>query len=199
PQHVRGRADDPRRRCIVARRHPVVPDEAVTVAVRRRAGTGPTRNHPLAGGVRWWARRDDASARCDGTTTPPRGGAMATSAMDAGPDADAGFGWLVFAGTILGLAGIMRIVDAIWAFRYNGALPENLQDGVLGSDLKNYGWTWLIVGIILIVASGLLLVRSQVARWVGYIAAAIAGITAVTWMPYYPIWSLMYIGLAVLV
>ncbi len=120
-----------------------------------------------------------------------------TTNVDA--EADAGFGWLVFAGTILGLAGIMRIIDAIWAFRYNGALPENLQDGVLGSDLKNYGWTWLIVGIILVIASGLLLVRSQIARWVGYIAAAIGGISAVTWMPYYPIWSLMYVGLAVIV
>jgi hypothetical protein len=124
---------------------------------------------------------------------------MTASTMDGNPDADAGFGWLVFAGTILGLAGIMRIIDAIWAFRYKGALPDNLQDGVLGSDLKNYGWTWLIVGIILVVSSGLLLVRSQIARWVGYVAAALGGITAITWMPYYPVWSLTYIGLAVIV
>ena len=34
-----------------------------------------------------------------------------------------GFGWLFFSGTVLGLAGLMRIVDSIWAFRYNGALP----------------------------------------------------------------------------
>jgi hypothetical protein len=93
----------------------------------------------------------------------------------------------------------MRIIDAIWAFRYKGALPDNLQDGILGSNLKNYAWAWLIVGIILIVASGLLLVRSPIGRWVGYIAAAIGGITAMTWMPYYPIWSLVYVGLAVLV
>ena len=124
---------------------------------------------------------------------------MSSRTTNADPEADAGFGWLVFAGTILGLAGIMRIIDAIWAFRYKGALPDNLQDGVLGSDLKNYGWTFLIVGIILVVASGLLLMRSQIARWVGYIAAAIGGISAVTWMPYYPVWSLMYVGMAVIV
>ena len=124
---------------------------------------------------------------------------MTASTMDGNPDADAGFGWLVFAGTILGLAGIMRIIDAIWAFRYKGALPDNLQDGILGSNLKNYAWTWLIVGIILVVSSGLLLVRSQIARWVGYVAAALGGITAITWMPYYPVWSLTYIGLAVIV
>ena len=39
-----------------------------------------------------------------------------------GYDSD-GDGWLFFAGTILGLAGLMRIFDSIWAFRYKGALP----------------------------------------------------------------------------
>ncbi len=111
---------------------------------------------------------------------------------------DAGAGWLVLAGTVLGLAGLMRIVDAIWAFRYNGQLPDNLQDGVLGDSVTGYGWIWLIVGIILIVSSFLILSRSQIARWVGYIAAVILGLTAMTWMPYYPIWSLMYVGIAVL-
>ena len=109
-----------------------------------------------------------------------------------------GAGWLVFAGTVLGLAGLMRILDAIWAFRYNGQLPDNLQDGVLGDNLTGYGWTWLIVGIILIVSSFLILSRSQLARWVGYVAAAILGLSAMTWMPYYPIWSLTYVGIAVL-
>jgi hypothetical protein len=93
----------------------------------------------------------------------------------------------------------MRILDAIWAFGYKGALPDGLKDGILGSNLKNYAWTWLVVGIILVVSSGLLLVRSQIARWVGFVAAAIAGVSAATWMPYYPVWSLTYVGLAVLV
>jgi hypothetical protein len=114
------------------------------------------------------------------------------------PEEERGGGWLFFAGTVLGLAGIMRIIDAIWAFSYKGALPENLKDGVLGSNLKHYGWAWLIVGAILIVASFLVIVRSQVARWIGMIAAGIAAISAITWMPYYPVWSLTYIGLAVL-
>jgi hypothetical protein len=124
---------------------------------------------------------------------------MADTRYELDPDTDSGFGWLFFAGTILGLAGFMRIVDAIWAFTYGGALPENLEDGLLGESLDGYGWTWLIVGIILIVSSGLLMVRSQIARWVGLVAAFIAALSAITWMPYYPIWSLMYVGMAVLV
>ena len=76
-------------------------------------------------------------------------------------DKAAGSGWLFFAGTILGLAGLMRILDSLWAFRYKGALPEGLQNGVFGSDLKNYAWAWLIVGIVLIVSSVLVLGGSQ--------------------------------------
>jgi len=109
----------------------------------------------------------------------------------------AGSGWLFFAGTVLGLAGLMRVIDSIWAFSYKGALPDNLKDGVLGSSLKNYAWVWLIVGIVLLICSVLVLVRSQFARWIGIIGAAIGAVSAIAWMPYYPVWSLVYIGMGV--
>ena len=34
--------------------------------------------------------------------------------------------------------------------------------------------------------------------WVGLFASAIMAISAMTWMPYYPIWALTYVLLAVL-
>ncbi len=54
-----------------------------------------------------------------------------------------GFGWLFFAGTILGMAGIMRLFDALWAFRYDGVVPDELEGAVLGTSLSSYGWLWL--------------------------------------------------------
>jgi hypothetical protein len=115
------------------------------------------------------------------------------------PSTPAGSGWLFFAGTILGLAGFMRILDAIWAFGYNGDLPQRLQDGIFGDSLTTYAWTFLIVGLILIVASLLLFMRNQLGRWVGIVASVIAALAAMTWMPYYPVWALVYIGIALLV
>ncbi|MFN8036366.1 MAG: hypothetical protein U0V73_10565 [Acidimicrobiia bacterium] len=112
-------------------------------------------------------------------------------------DEGKGFGWLFFAGTILGLAGLMRILDSIWAFRHKGSLPDD--SGVLGQSLTHYAWAWLIVGIILIVSSFAILSRNQFARWIGFIAATIGGLSAMTWMPYYPIWSMTYVLIAVLV
>jgi hypothetical protein len=122
--------------------------------------------------------------------------------MAANPTAateDSGFWLLLFAGTMLGLAGLMRLLDAYWAFVYKGGLPADLHDGLLGSNLKTYAWTWLIVGVVLLVASVLILMRSQFARWIGFIAATIGALSAMTWMPYYPVWSLTYILIAVLV
>ena len=86
------------------------------------------------------------------------------SPNDALVDAEQSYGWLLFASIVLICAGIMRILDAIWAWRYNGVLPDEFQKAVLGNDLDTYGWLWLIVGIVLILAGLAVMQRSQWAR-----------------------------------
>jgi hypothetical protein len=110
-----------------------------------------------------------------------------------------GEGWLIFAGIVLGVAGVMRIFDAIWAFQYHGVLPQNLEDALFGHSLKTYGWVYLVVGIILILCAFGVVARSQFSRWLGIVAGAVAAISAIWWMPYYPVWSLAYIAIGVFV
>ena len=105
----------------------------------------------------------------------------------------------MFAAIALGVAGIMRIFDAIWAFRYHGVLPENLENAIFGHSLTTYGWVYLVVGIVLILCAFGVLARSQVSRWIGIFAGAVLSISAIWWMPYYPVWSLTYIGIGILV
>jgi hypothetical protein len=114
-------------------------------------------------------------------------------------DEDRGSGWLVFAAVILVFAGMLRIFDAIWAFTYNGAVPEDLEGALLGDSLETYGWWWIITGAILILGGFAVLPRSQPGRWIGVLAAAIGGFAAISWMPYYPIWSLIYLLISVMV
>jgi hypothetical protein len=109
-----------------------------------------------------------------------------------------GEGWRFFAGTVLGLAGIMRFFDAIWAWSYNGPVPDNLQNALFGHSLNTYGWVYLIVAIILIGSSFGVLTGSEFSRWIGIIAGGVLAISAIWWMPYYPIWSLTYIGIGIL-
>jgi uncharacterized membrane protein HdeD (DUF308 family) len=108
-------------------------------------------------------------------------------------------GWLFFASIVLICAGIMRILDAIWAWRYDGVLPDEFQEAILGDDLDTYGWLWAIVGVILILAGVALQSRAQWARWVGILAGAVLTITAIGWMPFYPVWSLIYILIGIFV
>jgi hypothetical protein len=110
-----------------------------------------------------------------------------------------GGGWVVFAAIVLGVAGVMRFFDAIWAFSYHGVLPDNLQGAIFGHSLKTYGWVYLVVAVVLLVCGFLVLSGSQVGRWVGIAAGAIGCISAIWWMPYYPIWSLTYIAIGALV
>jgi hypothetical protein len=84
----------------------------------------------------------------------------------------------------------MRVFDAIWAFRYHGVLPQNFEDAIFGHSLKTYGWVYLIVAIVLILCAFGVVARSQVSRWIGIFAGAILAISAIWWMPFYPVWSL---------
>jgi hypothetical protein len=113
-------------------------------------------------------------------------------------------GWLTFSAVVLIIAGIMRVIDAIWAFGYHGAVPDGLQGALLGHSLATYGWVWLITGIILIAAGVLVLGPSdrpgaEVSRWIGVIAAGLGAISAIFVMPYYPVWALIYIIIAIMV
>jgi hypothetical protein len=112
--------------------------------------------------------------------------------------------WLTFSAVVLIIAGILRVIDAIWAFSYHGALPDGLQGALLGHSLATYGWLWLIAGVILIGSGALLFGPSdrpstEIARWVGIIAASLGAISAMFVMPYYPVWSLLYVIIAVMV
>ena len=109
-------------------------------------------------------------------------------------------GWTFAAAIVLGVAGIMRVFDAIWAFRYHGVLPSNLEDAIFGHSLKTYGWVYIVVAAILVLSAlAIIMSRSQIGRWIGVAAGAIMAISAIWWMPYYPIWSLTYIAIGVFV
>jgi hypothetical protein len=55
------------------------------------------------------------------------------------------------------------------------------------------------VATILLICGVLVIKGSSFARWVGIIAAVIAGVSAIWWMPFYPVWAFVYIVIAALV
>jgi hypothetical protein len=106
--------------------------------------------------------------------------------------------WVQFAGFVLAFTGVLRVFDALWAFGYNGAV-KSLKHAILGDSMTTYGWLWLGVGVVLMGAGVAVLYLSDLGRTVGIACAAIGALAAMVWMPYYPVWSITYVALAVAV
>lgn len=112
-----------------------------------------------------------------------------------------GRGWILFSMVVLLTAGIMRVFDGIWMIHNANAVQTsyNLTGSLFGTSLKTYGWIYLLVGVLLILVALALASGSEVARWLGIAAGAVLSISAVWWIPYAPVWALLYVGLGVAV
>jgi hypothetical protein len=108
-------------------------------------------------------------------------------------------GWLSFAAALLVVSGIFKILDALWAFKYDNDVSDEVQTVLFENDLASWGWVWLGVGIILILAGFAVISGSQWARWVGIVAASLAAISFLPWIYYKPLWTILSVTLAVLV
>ena len=112
-------------------------------------------------------------------------------------DEEKGFGWLLFAATMLGLAGILSIFDGIGALAKSSFYVANAH--FMFSDLRTWGWFMLIVGVLLIVAAMGVFSGSGFARWFGIFAASLSLIAHFGALQAYPFWSLIIITLDILV
>ena len=103
-------------------------------------------------------------------------------------------GGLVFAGTILVLGGIFQAIDGIVAIANDNFFIQT-HHYTFNLDITAWGWIHLILGILMfVIGLGLF---SQ-AAWAGVSAIVIAMLSAIAnffFIPHYPIWSLLVIGL----
>lgn len=108
-------------------------------------------------------------------------------------------GWLSFAAALLVVSGVFKILDALWAFKYDDEVSGEVQTVLFEHDLTSWGWLWLGVGIVLIAAGFAVISGAQWARWVGIVAASIATMLFLPWIYYQPLWTILSVTLAVLV
>ena len=110
-----------------------------------------------------------------------------------------GTGSLAFAAALLVVAGVFKILDALWAFKYDDDIAEEVQTVLFERDPAAWGWLWLAVGTLLILAGFAVVSGAQWARWVGVIAAAGAAVVGYMWIFVQPIWGVVNVALAVIV
>ena len=93
-----------------------------------------------------------------------------TTAADV--DEERGLGWVMFAATMLGLAGIWNVIDGILAISKSHVYSATGTQYVF-SDLKTWGWIVTLVGAACLAATFALFTGSQIARWFGITAAGL--------------------------
>jgi hypothetical protein len=110
---------------------------------------------------------------------------------------DQGYGWVMFAGVLLMLLGTLNFIEGIAAVSKSHFFVGNAHYVV--GDLKAWGWTVLIVGVIQGLAGLGILIKNQFARWLGVAIAVLNSIAQLMFIPAYPFWSLSLFALDVLV
>ena len=107
-----------------------------------------------------------------------------------------GQGWIVFAGILLILGGLLDIVNGIRAI---GAQDTAFDAIFWDNNLEAWGWFYLILGVILVVAGVAIFGRARWAVLVGIAVSVAAAVLNMFWIFVYPIHSLILILISVLV
>jgi hypothetical protein len=121
----------------------------------------------------------------------------AASRADVAYDEDRGLGWLVFAGIMLSIVGILNIVYGIAAIDKSTFFAVDAKYVI--TDLNNWGWFLLIVGAIQFLAAFGIWAGSEWGRWVGIVSAGANAILQMFFIPAFPLLSVTLFAVDILV
>jgi hypothetical protein len=105
-------------------------------------------------------------------------------------------GWIYFASAMMIMIGIFHAIAGLVAL-FDDTFYVATREYVFQFDATQWGWIHLIFGVLVAIAGGYLLTGSVIARTVGVGMALLSAILGFAWLPYYPIWGVIIIAIAV--
>ena len=108
-----------------------------------------------------------------------------------------GEGWLLFAGIMVLIVGILNTIWGIAAIDSASFFIED--ERFIIEDLSMWGWIILIVGVVQLFAAFSIWSGNQFGRWIGIISASASAVGALMSMPAFPLWSLAVFGVDLLI
>ena len=128
---------------------------------------------------------------------PPAAGGSRPEVSSYDYDDERGFGWVVFAGVMIMIVGILNFIYGI------AAIDESKfyvgEHKFVITDLKTWGWIVTIIGGIQILVAAGIWARSQAARWVGVFIASLNAIAQLLFIAANPFLSLALFAIDILV
>ena len=107
-------------------------------------------------------------------------------------------GYATFASVLLLMAGIFQFVAGLVGLIEDDFYVVTTK-WVFEFDVTAWGWIHMILGVVLFLSGLGILSGNVLARTVGVIVAGLAAVANFLWLPYYPVWSIVMIFLAVAV
>jgi len=122
---------------------------------------------------------------------------MATSSYESGGGEQSGAGWVMFAGIMLLIAGVLNVIYGIAAVDDSKFFVHETQ--YILSGLNTWGWVTIILGALEILAAFSIWAGGGFGRWFGIFVAGLSAIGALMSMPAYPFWSLAIFAIDLLI
>ena len=123
---------------------------------------------------------------------------MSTTQREPGRVEEDVSGWAVggiaFAGTVMVMIGTFQVLEGLVAL-FNDEFFVVTRNYTFDLDVTALGWIHLIIGIVVLATGFGLFARSTWAGVTGIMICALSAISNFFFIPYYPIWALLLIGL----
>ena len=121
----------------------------------------------------------------------------ASSSRDSASYPPEGSGWVLFAGIMIMMVGVLNIIWGIAAIDQSSFFVQDTQ--FILSDLKTWGWIILVLGGLQLAAAFSIWAGGGYGRWFGIATATVNAIAALLSIPAYPFWALAIFAIDVLV
>ena len=108
-----------------------------------------------------------------------------------------GEGWLLFAGIMVLISGILNTIWGIAAIDKASFFVED--ERYIIEDLSTMGWVILVIGVVQLFAAFSIWSGGGFGRWIGIIAASFSAVGALLSIPGFPLWSIAVFGIDLLI
>ena len=112
-------------------------------------------------------------------------------------ESPAGYGWVIFAGSMLAIVGTLNFIYGIAAVSNSKFYVRDVTYVI--SDLNTWGWVMLCIGFVQFVSAFGIWGQVAGARWVGILSAGVNAIIQMLVLPAYPFLALALFSIDILV
>jgi hypothetical protein len=106
-------------------------------------------------------------------------------------------GLSVFAASLMMVLGVFQFFEGLVAVVDGNDFLLNTKNYVVQFDASTWGWTHLILGLVVAATGLFILTGNAVARKVGVVIVSLSALANFLWIPYYPLWALTVLALDV--